>query len=182
MAATMHNVHRRRSLHVSGGFSLIELIAIMLIIALLAGAAVPTLSTLSASRTGMAARQCLRDITFARQRAIATGVVHWVVFSTGSKTWSILQENYASPGRAGASIITDLATGKPYTITLNTGDYVGVNFTSVTFGAGTEIGFNWLGKPYISDSTALASQGSVIFTTGSRVNVEVTTGYAAFVP
>ena len=130
----------------------------------------------------MASRQLFRDLTFARQRAMSTGIVNWVVFNTTSKTWSLMAENYASPGRAGASIINDYATGRPYTITIGSGDYVGVTFTSVNFGGGVEIGFNWQGKPRVNDSTALASQGSVVFGSGSRVTVEATSGYVAYTP
>jgi type II secretory pathway pseudopilin PulG len=161
---------------------LIEAIAVIMIIAILAGTAMPTMSTLAASRSGMAARQLFRDVTLARQRAMSTGIVHWVVINTGARTWSVMAENYASPGRSGATIINDLGTGRPFTITINTGEYAGVTFTSASFGGGTEIGFDWKGKPRINDSTVLASQGSVVFSGGSRVTVEATTGYVGFTP
>lgn len=164
------------------GFTLIELISVIVIVVILTGVAVPTLSSLAVTRSGMAGKQVLRDMTFARQRAVATGVVSWVVFNTGAKTWSILAENPASPGRAGATVINDLATGRPYTTTLGIAEYVGVNFTSCTFGAGQEVGFDWLGRPRISDSTNLAAQGSVVFSAANRVTVEPITGHIAYVP
>src|SRR6185503_7257913 len=101
-----------------GGFTLIELITVIVIAAILAGVTVPTLSGLGSARSGMAGKQILRDLTFARQRSVATGVVSWVVFNSGTGTWSILAENPASPGRAGATILSDMATGRPYTTTL----------------------------------------------------------------
>jgi prepilin-type N-terminal cleavage/methylation domain-containing protein len=163
-------------------FTLIELIVVIVIVAIMAGVAVPTLSTLGASRARMAARQLHRDVTFARQRAMSTGIVHWLVLNTSSKTWTVMSENSASPGRSGASALTDPATGKTYVTTINTGDYVGVTFSSVSFDGGVEIGFDWQGKPRINDSTSLASQGLVVFNNGSRVTVEATTGYAGFTP
>lgn len=190
MNALATRTHRRRSgvgdsgHHLSGGFTLIELVSVIVIVAIIAGVAMPTMGTLSTSRSYMAATQLFRDITFARQRAMATGVVTWVVISTGAGTWSVMAENPASPGRAGATILNDFATGRPYTITIGggAGDYPGVTFSSANFGGGTEIGFDWKGKPRINDSTALASQGSVVLGNGSRVTVEVTSGYAKFTP
>ena len=165
-----------------GGFTLLELITVIVIAAILAGVAVPTLSGLAGARSGMAGKQIHRDMTFARQRSVATGVVSWVVFNSGAGTWSVLAENPASPGRAGATMLNDMATGRPYTTTLGAANYVGVSITSCNFGGGQEIGFDWLGKPRISDSTSLAAQGSVVLSGGNRVTVEAITGHIAYVP
>src|SRR5262245_23115160 len=105
----------RRPMHLDGGFTLIELITVVAIVAILAGVAVPILIGVSTARSAMAAKQVLRDMTFARQRAVATGAVSWVVFNAGAGTWSILAENPSSPGRAGAAVLNDMATGRPYT-------------------------------------------------------------------
>ena len=56
-----------------GGFTLIELIAVLVIVAVLAAAAVPTLDRVGETRSAMAAKNLLRDLTWARQRAVATG-------------------------------------------------------------------------------------------------------------
>ncbi|MCI0365427.1 MAG: prepilin-type N-terminal cleavage/methylation domain-containing protein [Phycisphaerales bacterium] len=165
-----------------GGFTLIELIAVLVIVAIMAGVAAPTLSTMGVARSGMAGKQVLRDLTFARQRAVATGVTSWVVFNTGSESWSILAENPASPGRAGATVLTDMATGRPYSTTLGTGEYVGVGLVSCTFDGNTEVGFDWLGKPFNSAETALAWQGSVVLSGQNVVTVEAITGHVMYAP
>ncbi len=158
------------------------MIAVVVILGILAAVAVPKLTNLGSTRSGMAGKQMLRDLTFARQRAVATGTVTWVVFNTGAGTWSVKSENPASPGIAGATIITDTATGQPYTSTLGVNNYAGVSMTSCNFGGGSQIGFDWLGKPRINDSTALASQGSVVLSSGNSVTVQPTTGYIRYVP
>jgi prepilin-type N-terminal cleavage/methylation domain-containing protein len=167
---------------VNGGFTLIEMVVVILIAAIMARVAVSTLSSLSSTRGRAAARQLLRDVTYARQWAIATGTDTWVVFNTGARTWTVMAENLASPGRSGASTMTDPATGKSFVVTINANEYAGITFTSVNIGSGVEIGFDWRGKPYINDATALASQGSVVFSNGSSVTIEAVTGYATYVP
>ena len=160
-----------------GGFTLIELLTVLVIVAVLAGVAVPTLNTMSGSRSSMAARQLLRDLTFARQRAIATGTTSWVVFNTPLSRWTVMAENPLAPGRAGATAISDLATGRTYVISLNTGDFVGVTITGCNFDAATEIGFNWLGKPLNSTSANLAANGTVNLSGGVQITVYRGTGH-----
>jgi prepilin-type N-terminal cleavage/methylation domain-containing protein len=166
---------------VNGGFTLIELIAVIVVLAILAGAAVPTLSIMSSSRSAMAGKQLLRDMTFARQRAVATGTQCWVVLNVNAETWSILSENPLSPGRAGATVITDFATGRPYTITLDVNEFEGVGIASCDFDGGTEVGFDWMGKPLDSGSGALGADGTVNLTGGDQVLVRAHTGYIKYV-
>lgn len=174
--------HPRRSRKRPAGFTLIELVAIIVLVGIMAGVALPSLSNLAGTRSGAAGKQLLRDLTFAQQRALTTGTVSWVVFNTGAGTWSILAENPASPGRAGATVITDMATGKPFVTTVGVNEYVGVSMTACNFDGATEVGFNWLGKPLNSTGAALAAQGSVTLSAGNRVTVEAVTGCIRYVP
>lgn len=164
-------------------FTLIELIAVILIVAIMAAAAIPSLSNISTTRSAVAARMISRDLTYARERAIATGTRTWVVFATVSHSYSVLAENAASPGRAGASVMTDPnGSGKSYIQYLNTADYAGIQITSANFDSGAEVGFDWVGKPYNSSSTALAAAGTVTLTGGYTVTVQPTTGVAKVTP
>jgi prepilin-type N-terminal cleavage/methylation domain-containing protein len=164
-----------------GGFTLIELLAVLVIVAVLAAVAVPTLDTVGDTRAAMAARQVLGDLTFARQRAVATGTVSWVVFDPDGETWSVLSEDPVAPGRAGATVLDDPATGRAHVRHLNVGSFVGVEIVRATFDNDVEIGFDWLGRPLNASETALASGGEVVLSGGSVVRVAATTGYAAYV-
>lgn len=172
----------RRSRKRSAGFTLIELLAVLIIVGIMAGVAWPSMSNLGSTRSGLAGRQLLRDLTFARQRAMATGTIHWVAFDTGLGTWSVYVENPSSPGRAGASILTDLANGMPYVTSLATAEFHGVSITSCNFGGGPEIGFNWIGKPLVVGGFDMSTQGVVTLTGGRQVTVEARTGHIRYTP
>ena len=166
-----------RRLKGSGGFTLIELVAVIIIIAIMAAAAVPSLSNLTDTRAGMASKQLLRDLTFARQRAVATGAPTWVVFDTNANTWTILVEDLSNPGRANATALPDAATGRSFVQSLDAGSLSGVRFVSVDFDSNLEVGFNWLGKPLNSTETQLTAEGSVILTGGHSINIVPETGH-----
>ncbi len=175
-----------RRLPRGGGFSLIELVAVMVVAGILAGVAVVSLSSTRSSRTAIAARQLERDLTFARQRAVATGTRTWVSFDTGLDTWSVRSQNPPPPGRAGATVLTDPSTHGPFVHNLNANQFIGVTLGTVDFDGEDWIGFDWLGQPLAKTSElALVAQGFVQLTGGGvtkTVTVEAGTGHVAYTP
>ena len=170
--------HRiRRPLALGGGFTLIEFIAVMVVLAILAAAAVPTLNSVGSTRSAMAGKQLLRDLSYARQRAVATGARSWVIIDANAETWSVLAENPLNPGRANAAVVPDFATGKNFTVSLGIGEYQGIGIASCNFDGGGEIGFDWLGKPLNSASTSLAANGAVVLSGGHQIIVHAHTGH-----
>jgi Tfp pilus assembly protein FimT len=154
------------------------MIVVMTIIAIMAATAAPSLMNLGSTRSAAAARQLVRDLTFARQRAIATGTRHWVVFNTSTQTWSVLIENATSPGRAGATALNDFATGRPFVQTMNAAPFTAISLTAASIGGGSEVGFDWRGKPLNASEAALSTDGTITFTGGRTVTVKANTGYA----
>ncbi len=169
-----------------GGFSLLELVAVMVIAGILAGAAVVTLSTTTGNRSKMAADQLLRDLTFARQRAVATGTPSWVQFDIGAETWSILAEDPVSAGTGwtDAAIIDDPATNQPFVQTLGASPYIGVDLLTVGFDGNDKVKFDWLGQPltYGTTETSLVADGTVTLSGGHTVTVEAETGHIIVSP
>lgn len=161
-----------------GGFTLPEMIVVMAITAILAATAAPSLLSLGTTRSAAAARQLVRDLSYARQRAIATGTTHWVVFNTTAQNWSVLVESTTSPGRVGAAALNDLATGRSFVQSLNAGEYIGVQITAASIGGGSEVGFDWRGKPFNASSAALTANGTVTLTGSRTVTINGNTGYA----
>jgi prepilin-type N-terminal cleavage/methylation domain-containing protein len=162
-------------------FTLIELIAVIVIVAVLAAVAAPTLHTFGDTAAIMAAKTLVHDLTFARQRALATGTSTWVVFDSGAATWSLLAEDPSNPGRAAAALITDPATNSSYIHTLGADAFVGVALTSAAFDGDVEIGFDWLAQPLNATEAALATQGVVTLTGNHVVTIAVGSGQTTYV-
>lgn len=153
----------------------------MVVLSVLAVSVLPALNYMTDTRSVMAAKTLLHDVSFARQRAIATGTNSWVVFDTGAETWSLLAEDTASPGRADAVALNDPATNADYVRQLDADSFVGVEILSAAFDGDVEIGFDWLGQPLNAAETALTAQGSVTLTGNHAVNVAISTGYVQYV-
>lgn len=170
-----------------GGFTLIESIAVMVMLVILAAVTVPALTGLGATRSAMAGRHLRRDLTFARQHAVATGTITWVRFdTTGNTAWELRAEDAASPGKAAAVLLADPSTGATYRQDLNAGSFAGVTIQSAVFtGDDTntyaDVGFDWLGRPLTNDAVNLSGTGVVTLTGSNVVNVFADTGYAKYV-
>jgi hypothetical protein len=148
----------------------------MLLIGIVGLGTIASMSAVPASRQHAAARQLQKDLAFARERSMATGTRHWVVFTTSTSTYSILAEDPLNPGRAGATTMTDPATRAPFTVRLNINHTVGVTLTSAVFGTDAEVGFDWLGRPTQTNGSLLASNGVVTLAGGHQVIVQQATG------
>ena len=71
-----------------GGFSLLEMIVVLAVVAMLAGIAVLNHQALRARlNLGMAARQVMMDLKQARMRAVAEHENYRIVFATGSASY-----------------------------------------------------------------------------------------------
>jgi type II secretory pathway pseudopilin PulG len=159
---------------------LIELVAVMVIVAILAAAAVPSLDAMADTRGAMTAKQLVRDLTYARQRALASGSVTWVVFDAAADTWSVLAEDPAAPGRTGATVLTDAASGRSLVQQLNAGSFIGVSIVSVDIDGDAEIGFDWLGAPRNAAEADLAAAGTITLTGNHAVTIAQTTGHVTY--
>ena len=186
MAACATKTWARRSSG-GGGFTLIELLAVMVVLAILVGVATASLSSMGDTRAAMAAKHLLRDLTFARQHAVATGRITWVMFdTTGNTGWEIREEVPATPGKANAALLTDPSTGGPFQQGLNTDSFIGVvvqiaAFQGSDLSMNEDVGFDWLGRPFVKDAVTLNGTG-VVTLTGTHVNnVSEGTGYAVYI-
>lgn len=168
---THHSQHTARtSPPVRAGFTLIELVAVLVVLAVLAAAATMHTSSISANaRLQWAARQAARDLSFARERAMSTGTTHWCRFDTTGQYYTVMAENPSSPGYASATTITDPATQSSFVINLNRNDWNGVTvatggtFSSVNY----TIGFNKLGRPLTTAGASLTTSTGPTFQVGA---------------
>lgn len=157
------------------GFTLAELVVVMLITGVLGAVAIGSMQSLTTTRQVAAAHTVSRDLAYARERTMATGTRHWVSFSVASSSYSVLAENPATPGFASATSLRDPATGMPLVTHLNTGDYAGVAISSVSFDGGTTVGFDWLGRPLATTGSRLTSSAQVIVGTRT-ITIDLSSG------
>ena len=166
-----------RHLPKDGGVTLLELILIIVIVGIISALAIPTFNYLDQSRTKLAGRQLAMDITYSRDYAQSTGVRTWTSFNSINQSWTVLAEDPANPGRANATVLTNPATGQSYIQTVDQGEYTGVQMTAINIDGGSEVGFDWLGRPVNETGAALASQGQITLNNNHQVVVEPGTGY-----
>ena len=157
----------------------------MVMTGVLGAVALVALGPTKANRVVIAAKNLRRDLTFARQRAVATGVNSWVLFDATENTWTIQAENTAAPGKAGAITIFDSATAAGFVTDLDDAIYAGTDLLAVTIDAGNDIGFDWLGRPLNAAETALAADAVIPISYDGQnweIRVRVDTGHIYYVP
>lgn len=160
----------------SRGFTLIELIAVLIVLAIMSVVGAASLSGTARAREAAAARQIRSDLAFARQLAVASGRPAWVTFSTSADTYTLLAQTGTTTGLANAQTLTDPATRSPFVIRLGEGAYAGVDITAASFDGGATVGFDTLGRPISSTATLLAADGSVTLSGGTLITVTARTG------
>ncbi|MBC7771283.1 MAG: type II secretion system protein [Pyrinomonadaceae bacterium] len=170
----------RRSI-VDGGFTLVELIAVISIVGIMAAVCVPAISNLGSTRDAAAARQMVHDLSYARESSLCSGTRSWIVFDASATTYSLRAENPASPGQSGASVMRDPSSGNPYSQAFGSGEFAGIGIASASFDGVPRVGFDWMGRPLNSSDASLSMEGSVMLTGGHGLTVEPGTGFIRFV-
>ena len=155
-----HSRHRANR-----GFTLIEILVVVVIIGIASAIILPQLSSRDDLRAASAARALMADLLYAQNRSIALQKMHYVQFDTAGNTYSVLDN--MSP----ANIITHPVLQAPYTVSLGTGSLSNVKLASPTFDGQTVVAFDAMGVPYSwssgSGTTALAA-GSVQIKAGKN--------------
>lgn len=158
------------------GFSLIELAAVVVIVAIMGVTASMSMSGVSGNRQTAAARQIARDLAWLRERAMSNGTTCWATFTVATNTY-VLKDESGSPGFASAAALTDPATGRAFSQVLNTGNYAGVSLLSATTAS---FGFDPKGRP-VDTSGAIRTANVTIGVTGGRsATVTKSTGWVTW--
>lgn len=163
------------------GFTLVESLAVLVIVSILFATAIPAIRSVDESRAAVASEKLVDDLRFAQQRAIATGVTHWVVFDKRDDNWVLLAEDPENPERANVSTLIDATTGHPFIQQLDAGNFKGVRIVSAGFNPGSEVGFDPNGKPLNRNETGLPSVGTVTLSGNHQIQVTPETGAVSYV-
>ena len=155
------------------GFSLVELLAVVVITGILAVSATMSMSGVATNRQAAAARQMARDFTWMRERAMSSGVPTWINASASTNTYTFLEDVVATPGYASAIAVTDPATGRSFSQVLNTGDFAGADVLTVSVAA---FGFDKLGRSVDTSGVVMTSNVSITMSGSRSVTVTQQTG------
>ena len=162
-----------------GGFTLIEILVVVVIVGIVSAIILPQIGTRDDQRAAAAGRVITSDLMYAQSRAIATQKTHYVLFDTGgSGTYKVMDS--ASP----VNIIKHPVTGQNFQVYFGASSANGLQnmtLSSVNIDGQNCLAFDSLGVPYsynFSTSTMTAlSSGKIQVKSG---NAQTTVNVAPF--
>jgi len=140
------------------GFTLIELVMVIVIVGILTGLAIPRFQSFYAIKLTGATQKVVSDLRYVQQIAISRHTNTRLVFNAGSEIYNAQEE---SPQGSGNWInITDPFTRSNLQVNFNTDlQYRGIDIASTNFG-GT-LRFDWEGVPRNASGAPLTTEGSI---------------------
>ena len=155
------------------GFTIIELVIVILLIGIIAAIAAPRLGNISSTKAGAFIDKLRADIRYAQNLAMTRNLRSRVSF--GITGYSI--KTSATSTCSAFPLAADPATGQTFTVDLTAAPYSGSGIT-LTLPAMTCLEYNSIGKPY--DCTGLGNVCATI-SSGMTVTVNSSSGVAGSV-
>lgn len=157
------------------GFTLVELVIIMLILVIVAAAVIPSIGDTTGIRMSATARKLQSDIASAQSLAMTGGQRYRVYFNAAPAPvagYAVVNDidGDAAWGEAG-EFARDPVGGGSLSVTLNTGTYAGVTISAVGF-TGSFVEFDTLGRPY--DNGGLLAVANTVTLAGGSATQTVT--------
>ena len=153
------------------GFTLIEILVVVLIMGIAAAIAVPTMGGTAGSKSTAGARMIMADLLYAQSRAIELQQMTYISFDSVNNQYSVM----SSP----TVVMTNPSTDTPYTRSFGAAGNSGLPDCALgapNFDGQTMVAFDYLGAPYsVSNgvATALNSGSVTIGCNGVNVTVQV---------
>jgi type II secretion system protein H len=151
------------------GFTLVEILMVVVILGIVAAVIVPQLGARDDLKASAGARMLIADLSYAQSRAIATQRKQYVQF-TGQQYFILSR---TSDNAALTQIAHPVNPGN-YVISFDSGPLSGVRVIESTFGTSSMVAFDELGSPMQYDSqtntsTALTSPGIIRIQSGEQI-------------
>jgi prepilin-type N-terminal cleavage/methylation domain-containing protein len=165
----------------SSGFTLIEILVVVVILGIASAIIVPSIGSRDDLRAAASARILMSDLIYAQNWSIVNQRPCYVAFTQSGGVWS-----YSLRDGPGGAILNHPANLKPYTMTFGPGGSPGLSegtLTSASFDGETTMAFDELGSPLVYDSgtglTSSLTAGELVVTCGEfsiKVGIEPYTG------
>lgn len=159
------------------GFTLVELLIVIVIISIAALTAIPMMSSAAGMQIRSAANMLAADLEYAKSMAISRAQNFSVIFDVSAESYRI-EDQYGNvlphPVKKGFSYVIDFQ---------NDGRLDKVDIVSVDFDTTSEVKFDYLGSPYNGNIPPTPLNSGVITLqaggTKTTVVVEPVTGYVS---
>jgi len=151
---------------VCGGFTIVELVIIVVVISIAALVAIPMMSSAASLQIRSAANMISADLEYARSMAITRGQNYSVIFDKDADSYKIVDP-------LGATIQHPVKKGFPYVIDFqNESRLSRVDITIAEFNGDQTVVFDCLGSPDSGGTVILQADGET-----KTVTVEPVTGF-----
>ncbi len=159
-----YSVRNRRYLR--GGFTLLELLIVVVILAIAAVTAIPMMSSAGTVQIRSAANKVAADLEYAKSLAISRGQEYAVEFDTAAESYQI--ENNSS----GTVVDHPVKKGSSYVVDMGSEGLDRVDISSVDFDGNEIVIFDCMGSPDNGGTISLQADGMTM-----TITVEPVTGY-----
>ena len=152
------------------GFTVIELIMVILIVSILAVVLIPRIGGIRPFKLDGAGQKLVSDMKYAQTLAMSRHPIHGTLFEPAQEKYPVYRDGadtpIEDPHRPGTSLIVDYDEEE---------HFEGVDLYSVSFTGGNEIRFDCFGTPSDASDTPLTATGEVVLKCGGeQISIQVT--------
>ncbi len=153
-----------------GGFSLTELVIVLVLVGVLAWIAFPSMTAVDEIKLDSAARRLASDLRYAQSQAMSQRVAHGVLFEPAIERYTVFAPTPAT------AVTDPIERSKPLRVDYpSSSEYSGVTITSASFGTTPGVKFDYFGVPRDTAGLDLVAAGRVILSLGGASDtVDVT--------